>query len=114
MSRLCASIRPWLRNWSTGTFSSLGDALPVCGDVFRRCCFQLLPDLREAIEHELEIFAGDAHHFDVVERGTGRDPRSAGEQGHLAKVRTARQVGQDQISHRDAAATPSQSPRRTR
>ena len=46
-----------------------GEPIAVLLQALLRCRFQAPADLREPLDHLLEVFAVDANHFDVIERG---------------------------------------------
>ena len=67
--------------------------------VFAGDARQALPDLREVVHHAMEIVGGDAHHFHVIQRRTGRRAASAvGQQADFAEIAAAAQVGQHQVA----------------
>jgi len=81
-----------------GNVGGLGHAQAILFHVLGGGLFELAANFREAVEHELEIFAGDADYLDVIQRTAGRDAGRAGQEGHFAKVGAASEIGEDQVA----------------
>src|SRR6185437_947984 len=89
-SRLCASMRPWRRKSSTGTFCRLWMRARFSSV---RSCLQAGANIGEALQHLSEIFAEDLDHLNMIERGTGCGTQSlGGEQSDFAEVVSTREV----------------------
>ncbi len=69
-----------------GGVGNFRHTLPVLLHVFGCRFFELPADLRKAIEHDLEVFSGDADHLHMIKRAACRDVWRASEQRHLGKV----------------------------
>ncbi len=56
------------------------------------------PNFGESVEHHLEVFASNFHHFNVVESRAGCGSVGAAQEGDFAEVPSSCQIGKDKAS----------------
>jgi len=66
----------------------------------RGCFAQAGIDLGELLQHLVEVFSPDSHHFYVVQSGAGRGTNPTTQQTDLPEVTAFRKIGQHQFATR--------------
>ena len=74
------------------------DPLAVHVGPLARHRLEPLTDVREARQHQLEVFTGDPDDVDVVERRARRRAGAAAEQAHLTEERAAPEIHEDDVA----------------